>query len=111
MLCPIFWQEVKNTGIRPKTDPRFKVLLSRIQKYKAKPNATLESVTLNLEQLREVVVGYVPLLAKIFQNNLVIPEFNNFCDSVKHLFYKLQDNFGGNVSAIISTFRKCSSLD
>ena len=88
---------MKNTGIRPKTDPRFKVLISRIQKYKAKPNATLESVTLTLDELKEVVSGYIPLLAQIFQNNLVIPEFATFCESVKHLFYKLADNYRGKV--------------
>ena len=88
---------MKQTGIRPKTDPRFKDLICRIARFKAKANSNLESVCLTLDQLKEVVAGYVPLLAKIFQNNLIIPEFATFCDTVKILYNKLADNFDGEV--------------
>ena len=94
----LYIQEVKQTGIRPKTDPRFKDLIYRIAKFKAKANSPLESVCLTLEQLKEVVAGYVPLLAKIFQNNLIIPEFDTFCETVKMLYSKLADNFEGEVT-------------
>ena len=93
----LYIQEVKQTGIRPKTDPRFKDLINRIAKFKAKGNSTLESVCLSLEQLKEVVIGYVPLLTKIFCNNLIIPEFQTFCDTVKRLYNQLADNFEGEV--------------
>ena len=97
LICFAPNQEIKQTGIRPKTDPRFKCLISRIAKFKAKPNATLESVTLTLEQLKEVINGYVPLLTKVFQNELIIPEFGAFCENVKTLYYKCANNFGGEV--------------
>ena len=90
-------QQVEQTGIRPKTDPRFRELICRIAKFKAKGNSTLESVCLSLEQLKEVVIGYVPLLTKIFCNNLIIPEFQTFCDTVKRLYNQLADNFEGEV--------------
>ena len=93
----IFAQQVEQTGIRPKSDPRFRELICRIDKFKAKSNSTLESVCLSLEQLKEVVIGYVPLLTKIFCNNLIIPEFQTFCDAVKRLYNQLADNFEGEV--------------
>ena len=85
--------------------PKNQILLSdmsissslSLAKFKAKGNSTLESVCLSLEQLKEVVIGYVPLLTKIFCNNLIIPEFQTFCDTVKRLYNQLADNFEGEV--------------
>ena len=59
---------------------------------------SLESLNLNFEQFREVLAGNLPLLVKIFRNDLVIPEFSTFCESATTLYKKLKDNFNGEVS-------------
>ena len=52
---------------------------------------------LDFHQFRQVLAGNLPLLVKIFRNDLIIPEFSTFCDNVTRLYKKLKDNFNGEV--------------
>lgn len=94
------WQEIKRTGIRPFKDPRLRYVIQNMSKYKPKPNVSLETLNLNFEQFKDVLSGNLPLLVKIFRNDLVVPEFATFCESVTTLYNKLKDNFDGAVSII-----------
>ena len=94
----IIFQEIRRTGIRPFKDPRLKLVIEKLREFKHKPNASLESLNLEYEQFCQVLAGNLPLLVKIFRNDLVIPEFQTFCDSVTTLYTNLKDNFNGEVS-------------
>ncbi len=52
---------------------------------------------LDFDQFRDVLSGNLPLLTKIFRNELVIPEFETFCQNVTRLYDKFKDNFDGEV--------------
>ena len=45
---------MKRTGIRAKTDPRMRPVVAAMEKFKPKPNASLESLT--LVSLRKTLV-------------------------------------------------------
>ena len=70
-------------------------------KYKPKPNVSLETLDLTFEQFKDVLAGNLPLLIKIFRNDLVIPEFGTFCESVTTLYHNLKDNFKGDPASYI----------
>ena len=55
------------------------------------------SCSLDFDQFRDVLSGNLPLLTKIFRNELVIPEFETFCQNVTRLYDKFKDNFDGEV--------------
>ena len=69
-----------------------------MKKYKPRPNVSLEALNLAYDEFKDVLSGNLPLLVKIFRNDLVIPEFETFCDNVAMLYQKLKDNFTGEVS-------------
>ena len=72
-------------------------VIQNMSKYKPKPNVSLETLNLNFEQFKDVLSGNLPLLVKIFRNDLIVPEFATFCESVTTLYNKLKDNFNGEV--------------
>jgi len=47
-----FLKEMKRTGIRVKTDPRFRPVVAAMEKFKPKPNASLESLNLVMTLIR-----------------------------------------------------------
>ena len=77
-----------------------------MKKYKPKPNVSLETLDLTFEQFKDVLGGNLPLLVKIFRNDMVIPEFGTFCDSVTTLYHKLKDNFKGEPAAYIPQLKR-----
>ena len=94
-----FFQEIRRTGIKPATDKRLKKVIENMSKYRSKQNISLETLNLDLDQFKFVLSGNLPLLIKIFRNDLVIPEFASFCESVTTLYQKLKNNFNGEVSS------------
>ena len=92
-------QEIERTGIRPKTDPRFKAIINQLNKFKPKTSASLESITLTFDQFKSVIELNLPFIVKVFRNDLVIPEFDQFCDQVRVLYNDLKNNMDGSVSA------------
>ena len=40
----------------------------------------------------------LPFIVKVFRNDLVIPEFDQFCDQVRVLYNDLKNNMDGSVS-------------
>ena len=99
LLQYIFYiKEIERTGIRPKTDPRFKAIIAQLNKFKAKTSSSLESITLTFEQFKSVIELNLPFIVKVFRNDLVIPEFDQFCDQVRVLYNDLKTNMDGSVS-------------
>ena len=68
-----------------------------MSKFKPKANSALETLNLDFDQFKTVMSGNLPLLVKIFRNDLIIPEFGSFCESVTTLYQKLKKNFDGAV--------------
>ena len=91
-------QEIERTGVRPKTDPRFKAIIAQLNKFKPKTSASLESITLTFDQFKSVIELNLPFIVKVFRNDLVIPEFDQFCDQVRVLYNDLKNNMDGSVS-------------
>jgi len=96
-----FIEEIERTGIRFETDVRLAPCVSRLKKYRSRKNAPLESVNLDFEQFKHVIMGNLPLVTKIFRNDLVIPEFETFCQNVTSLYDKLKTNFDGEPASYI----------
>merc|ERR1719266_1460338 len=96
-----FLDEIRRTGIRPFKDPRLKLVIEKLREFKHKPNASLESITLTFDQFKSVIELNLPFIVKIFRNDLVIPEFQTFCDSVTTLYTNLKDNFNGEPAGYI----------
>ena len=72
-----------------------------MSKYKCSPNVSLESLDLNFDQFKDVIQGNLLLIAKIFRNDLIIPEFDDICETVTHLYFKQQSNFDGEPASCI----------
>jgi hypothetical protein len=106
-----FFQEIRRTGIKPATDKRLKKVIENMSKYRSKQNISLETLNLDLDQFKFVLSGNLPLLIKIFRNDLVIPEFASFCESVTTLYQKLKNNFTGEVSRFDTKRSKGESED
>ena len=51
----------------------------------------------DFQQFKTVISGNAPLITKVMRNDLVIPEFERFCETVTELFQKLKNNMGGHV--------------
>lgn len=96
-----FMQEIRRTGIRPLKDQRLTKVMQIMAKYKPKPGVNLENLNLNFEQFKDVLSGNLPLIMKIFRNELIIPEFESFCENVTRLYNKHKENFGGNPAGYI----------
>jgi len=96
-----FIEEIERTGIRFETDVRLASCVSRLKKYRSRKNAPLESIYLDYDQFKHVIMGNLPLVTKIFRNDLVIPEFETFCQNVTSLYEKLKTNFDGEPAAYI----------
>ena len=109
-ICELFFQEIRRTGIKPATDKRLKKVIENMSKYRSKQNISLETLNLDLEQFKFVLSGNLPLLIKIFRNDLVIPEFASFCESVTTLYQKLKNNFNGEVSRFETIQQLCNVL-
>ena len=78
-------------------DPRLKKVIANLQKHCIGKELKFYEINLNIDEFQEVTSGSIDLLAKIFRNDLIIPEFSTFCDSIKMLYQKLKDNFDGEV--------------
>eukprot|EP00095_Tigriopus_kingsejongensis_P004238 maker-scaffold711_size108467-snap-gene-0.23 protein:Tk04238 transcript:maker-scaffold711_size108467-snap-gene-0.23-mRNA-1 annotation:"glutaminase kidney mitochondrial-like isoform x5" len=96
-----FLEEINRTGVRSYKDPRLAEVILRLESFKPKPSASLENLNLDFDQFRHAVSANLPLIAKIFRNDLVIPEFENFCHSVTLLYEKLKDNDDGKPASYI----------
>ena len=45
LTLQVFFEEIQRTGVRAKTDPRLKQVIKKLEKYRPKPGAALESIT------------------------------------------------------------------
>ena len=53
----------------------------------------------------------LPFIVKVFRNDLVIPEFDQFCDQVRVLYNDLKNNMDGSVSKKRFTNMNLQALD
>ena len=55
---------------------------------------------MTFDQFKSVIELNLPFIVKVFRNDLVIPEFDQFCDQVRVLYNDLKTNMDGSVSEI-----------
>ena len=88
-------------------DARLQEVIVKMQKHCSEKAINFHKINLNFEQFHEIVSESVPLLKTIFKNDLIIPEFSTFCESIGILYHKLKHNFDGKVKSnclMISSF-------
>ena len=71
----------------------------------------MESITLTFDQFKSVIELNLPFIVKVFRNDLVIPEFDQFCDQVRVLYNDLKNNMDGSVSKKRFTNMNLQALD
>ena len=89
------FQEIAKSGIRAFSDPRLEKIIEALEELKESEDDSLEDMALNLDQFKKVAFCNLPLLVKIFSNQMVIPEFEEFCDTITALYDKQKENFDG----------------
>jgi len=95
--------------VRAATDPRLAPCMAILEKFRAKPGAPLENITLDYDQFEEVLSGNLPLLTKIFRNDMVIPEWESFTSNVTRLYEKFRNNFDGAPASYIPQLARVPS--
>ena len=91
---------IESTGVRPRSDPRLAGLMAHLLEIHAAEGecgAAVENLELDLRALHRVVDDSVILLGAIFQNTLVLPQFEDFCSRVQEIYDKCRGNTGGKV--------------
>lgn len=69
------------------TDPRIKNMLDVL--LKLSPTSTLDDLVLDPQTFRTVVNENIILVNKAFQNRMIIPAFEAFCDSITDIYSKV----------------------
>jgi hypothetical protein len=70
------------------TDPRLKNMMGMLERMSlGKPN--LDTLRLDESSFRTVMNANVVLIFKAFQNRMVIPAFDVFCNSIEDMYNKV----------------------
>jgi len=98
-----FLTELEKTGIR-RNDKRLNGLVKKLEKILDEEGSTgrsLESLVLNKEVFRRVIQSDFQLISKAFKNQLIIPEFPDFCKVIKEIYEDCKQINTGNVASYI----------
>ncbi|TRY63704.1 hypothetical protein TCAL_03613, partial [Tigriopus californicus] len=91
------FREVEKTGIR-RTDKRLGEFLKAVTEYhhRAGPEGTIrENINVDFESFAKLSEENIVFLAEIFRNELVVPEFFTFADTIEGIFNRCKENRGG----------------
>ena len=80
------WQELAKIGVRP-TDPRLKNMVGMLKNLSTLPN--FENLRLDHQTFKTVLSENIVFITKAFQNRMIIPAFEPFCDNIKVIFDKV----------------------
>jgi hypothetical protein len=79
-------QELSRIGIRP-TDPRLKNMVSMLKNFSTLPS--FENLRLDPHTFKAVLSENIVFITKAFQNKMIIPAFETFCDNIKEIYDKV----------------------
>src|SRR3989338_9858177 len=85
MVLPAdFKRAITSKGLRT-DDARLKESMERLTAYS-------DDTPISFDQLRLIIRPNILLLERVLQGNVVIPDFSDFCDSLKHIFDEVAVN-------------------
>ncbi|XP_064597078.1 glutaminase liver isoform, mitochondrial-like [Liolophura sinensis] len=104
-----FKAALKATGLREE-DPRLKETIGNFSHLQAKVADFdgLDGINIDKETFRECVTDNIVLLAKAFQNRLIIPEFTAFSKRIENLYWRAKTNNNGMVASYIPQLARFS---
>ena len=70
------------------TDPRLKNMMEMLQRMSV-GNRGLDKLRLDAQSFRTVMNANVVLIFKAFQNRMVIPAFDVFCNAIEEMYNKV----------------------
>ena len=70
------------------TDPRLKNMMEMLQRMSV-GNRSLDRLRLDAQSFRTVMNANVVLIFKAFQNRMVIPAFDVFCNAIEDMYNKV----------------------
>jgi len=94
----VFYDELQKLGIRP-DDPRLKGMYGMLKNLSTSPN--FENLKLDPNTFKHVLSENIVFVTKAFQNRLVIPAFEVFCDNLTQIYEKLKLNQTGQVDPVL----------
>ena len=83
----ILLQELAKTGIL-RTDPRLDHMMELLKRMTV-GNHDLDELKLDAQSFRMVMNANVVLIFKAFQNRMVIPAFDVFCQAIEEIYEKV----------------------
>jgi len=98
----VFFEELAKTGILH-TDPRLKNMMDMLQRMSV-GNRGLDKLRLDAKSFRTVMNANVVLIFKAFQNRMVIPAFDVFCNAIEDMYNKCKVNKEGEVCQSLPQF-------
>ncbi|CAG2055143.1 unnamed protein product [Timema podura] len=104
-------QALEDSGLR-KTDPRLEQVMKLLDDFSRAPQrenggATSQlSVRLNPEVFKEIISPNVRLISQAFTNQLIVPDFTEFCDQINMFYDKCKTNQDGKVASYIPQLAK-----
>ena len=78
---------MEKTGIL-RTDPRLKNMMNMLDRMQV-GNRGLDTLKLDAHSFRTVMNANVVLIFKAFQNRMVIPAFDVFCNAIEEMYNKV----------------------
>ena len=78
---------MEKTGIL-RTDPRLKNMMNMLDRMQV-GHRGLETLKLDAQSFRTVMNANVVLIFKAFQNRMVIPAFDVFCNAIEEMYNKV----------------------
>jgi len=110
-----FLQDLERRGIR-RTDKRLATFTSHLHQFMKEDQeflqdttfSSIESLSLNKGQFARAVEVDFPLISKAFKNQLIIPEFPNFCNILRDIYEDCRKIDSGNVASYIPQLAKYS---
>nr|CAD7413903.1 unnamed protein product [Timema poppensis] len=114
VLVNEFLMALEGSGLR-KTDPRLEQVMKLLDDFSREPQRENDgptsplSVRLNPEVFKEIISPNVRLISQAFTNQLIVPDFTEFCDQIKMFYDKCKTNQDGKVASYIPQLAKMTS--
>jgi len=87
-----------------RTDHRLKQMMENLDTYNTlhgEEYSKLDSLNVTMETLQRLAEPNIILVTQALKNKMIIPEFQQFCQRLKDIFLRCQDNQQGNVASYI----------
>jgi hypothetical protein len=81
----VFFEELQKTGIRS-SDPRLQHMMRMLETLKPLTLPSVELLKLDLNTFKAVMSENIVLVTKAFRNQMVIPAFDFFCETITEIY-------------------------